>query len=216
MPGAEEVYRLIRQVAPSFAAKLQAAAASSHNEAELRTQVAHHIQELADQFGVRLNPREEYTLAEGQADTVYNRVVIEYKAPGVLRPRQDGAVRSDLGHDKTAAAVAQMRRYVDGLSREQRRASDRLLGVALDGKSLVFARYVGGHWSVDPPLAVTPQSSERLLRALFSHSAGRALIRAFRPWVRAWVLGKSPYWRKRTRRVARLRRKAVPESERVG
>jgi len=44
----------------------------------------------------------------------------------------------------------------------------------------------------------------------------RALIRAFRPWVRAWVLGKSPYWRERTRRVARPRRKAVPESERVG
>ena len=48
MPGAEEVYRLIRQVAPSFAAKLQSAAAASHNESELRTQVAHHIQELAE------------------------------------------------------------------------------------------------------------------------------------------------------------------------
>ena len=168
MPGAEEVYRLIRQVAPSFAAKLQSAAAASHNETELRTQVAHHIQELADQFGVRLNLREEYTLAEGQADAVYNRLVIEYKTPGVLR--------ADLSHEKTAAAVAQMRRYVDGLAREQRHAAERMLGVAIDGHYLVFARYVQGHWSVEAPLAVTAQSSERLLRALFSLSAGRALI----------------------------------------
>jgi RecB family endonuclease NucS len=153
MPGAEEVYRLIRQVAPSFAAKLQSAAAASHNETELRTQVAHHIQELADQFGVRLNLREEYTLAEGQADAVYNRLVIEYKTPGVLR--------ADLSHEKTAAAVAQMRRYVDGLAREQRHAAERMLGVAIDGHYLVFARYVQGHWSVEAPLAVTAQSSAR-------------------------------------------------------
>jgi len=167
MSGAEENYRLIHRQAPSFAEHLRAAAAASHNEAELRTQVAHQVQQLADQLGVRLHLREEYTLAEGQADAVYNRLVIEYKAPGTLRP--------DLSHAQTSQAIAQMRRYVDGLSREQRREAERLLGVVLDGHYLAFARYYQGHWNVEPPLVVTP-TSERFLRALFSLSAGRALI----------------------------------------
>jgi hypothetical protein len=165
---AEDTYRFIHREAPSFADSLRAPAEISHNEAELRTQVAHHIRVLADRLGVNLHPREELTLAEGQADAVYNRLVIEYKAPGTLRP--------DLSHTQTAQAIAQMHRYVDGLSREQRREAERLLGVAFDGNYLVFARYFQGHWNVETPLSVTPASAERFLRALFSLSAGRALI----------------------------------------
>lgn len=56
MPGAEEEYRTIRREAPSFADYLRTAAAASHNEAELRTQVAHRSQGLADRPGV---PRRE-------------------------------------------------------------------------------------------------------------------------------------------------------------
>jgi hypothetical protein len=67
MPATEELYRFIHREAPGFAENVRAAAATSHNEAELRTRVAHHIQQLADQLGVRLDLREEYTLAEGQA-----------------------------------------------------------------------------------------------------------------------------------------------------
>lgn len=168
MPAAEDVYRFIRREAPSFAKDLLAAAKTSHNEAELRTQVAHQIQQLADKLGVQVHLREEYTLAEGQADAVYNRLVIEYKAPGTLR--------ATLGDTFTLAAVQQLRGYLDGLSPEQRRETDRLLGVVLDGSYLIFARYHQGHWNVDPPLAVTSTSAERFLRALFSLAAGRALI----------------------------------------
>ncbi len=168
MPSPDQVYRLIHAAAPGFADQLRAAAAASHNEAELRTQVALRIQQLAEQWGVRLNAREEYTLAEGQADAVYNRVVIEYKTPGTLG--------RDLGHAATFRAVEQMRHYVDGLSREQRREVERLLAVALDGRLLVFARYYAGHWNVESPTELNASSAERLLRALFSLAAGRALI----------------------------------------
>jgi len=168
MPATEDKYRFIRREALSFAERLQAAAKASHNEAELRTQVAHHVQQLADRLGVRLHLREEYTLAEGQADAVYNRLIIEYKKPGTLRP--------DLGDTFTSAAVQQLRRYMDGLSQEQRHEAERLLGVVLDGNYLIFGRYHQGHWNVDPPVGVTRTSAERFLRALFSLSAGRALI----------------------------------------
>jgi len=168
MPSPDQVYRRIHAAAPEFAEQLRAAAQASHNEAELRTQVAHHIQQLAEEWGVRLELREEYTLAEGRADSVYNRAVIEYKTPGTLG--------RDLGHVATSKAVQQMRHYVDGLAREQRHRVERLLAIALDGCMLVFARYDAGHWIVDAPAEVNAASAERLLRALFSLAAGRALI----------------------------------------
>jgi hypothetical protein len=52
---AEETYRFIRREAPSFADNLRTAARDSHNETELRTQVAHHSQGLAE---VQRNLRE--------------------------------------------------------------------------------------------------------------------------------------------------------------
>jgi len=58
MPAAEDMYRFIRREAPSFAKDLVAAAKAGHNEAELRTQVAHHVQRLADKLGVQLDLRE--------------------------------------------------------------------------------------------------------------------------------------------------------------
>jgi hypothetical protein len=45
---AEENYRFIRREAPSCADNLRTAARGSHSETELRTQVAHHIQGLAE------------------------------------------------------------------------------------------------------------------------------------------------------------------------
>jgi len=44
--------------------------------------------------------------------------------------------------------------------------------VAFDGSYFVFVRYHDGHFIVEEPLAVTPASTERLLRALFSLSSG--------------------------------------------
>jgi len=43
----------------------------------------------------------------------------------------------------------------------------------------------------------------------------RVLIRCFRPLARAWVLQQSPYWKQRTQRNAKSRRRTVSGNERV-
>lgn len=144
------------------------AAREAHNEAEFRSRVAKDIEEIAKKLDVDLLLREEYTLATGRADAVYNRLIIEYEPPGSLRP--------NLNHGHTRHAVQQVRDYIVGLSRRERHERDRLLGVVLDGHYYIFVRYHEGHFIVEEPLEVNADSSERFLRALFSLSSGRALI----------------------------------------
>lgn len=164
----QEQYELIREMAPRFASAVKDAAKRAHNEAEFRTAVHELIQKAASRLGVSLLLREEYTLATGRADAVYNRFIIEYEPPGSLR--------SNPSHKHTAHAVDQVRNYIDGVAKAERHDRDRLLGVAFDGHYFIFVRYHAGHWMIEEPLEVNEASSERFLRSLFSLSSGRALI----------------------------------------
>lgn len=112
--------------------------------------------------------REEYSLATGRADAVYNRLIIEYEAPGSLR--------SDLSHGRTAHSIRQLRTYIDDVARRERHEVDRLLGVAFDGHYAIFVRVRESQWEVEPPLPWDGDVAARLLRSLVSLSSGRALI----------------------------------------
>jgi SAM-dependent methyltransferase len=158
----------IRKQSPRFAELVKVAAAQSRNEAEFESQINNEIKRLSKWLGVSLLFYEQYTLIDGRADAVYNRLVIEYEKPGVLR--------DNLNHKQTAHAVEQVKTYIEGLAKAERHDRDRLLGVAFDGHYFIFVRYHQGRWNVEPPLAVNEASCERFLRALFSLASGRALI----------------------------------------
>ncbi|MCD6284494.1 MAG: SAM-dependent DNA methyltransferase, partial [Anaerolineae bacterium] len=161
-------YREFRKLGADFAAYVQTAASRAHNEAEFEHRVNDEIEHIAKQLGVHLLLREQYTLARGRADAVYNRFVIEYEPPGSLR--------DNLNHSHTAHAVQQVKDYIIGLAEQERHDRDRLLGVAFDGHYFIFVRYHQGRWIVEEPLQVNVASCERFLRSLFSLSSGRALI----------------------------------------
>ncbi len=163
-----QTYEKIRQLAPAFANFTGQAVAHSHNEAEFEHQMNNEIERLAGQLGTQLLFREQYTLATGRADAVYNRFVIEYEPPRSLR--------SNITHKHTEHAIQQVKDYIEGLAREEHHDRDRLLGVAFDGLFFIFVRYHQGHWIVETPLPVNAASCERFLRSLFSLSSGRALI----------------------------------------
>ena len=57
-------------------------------EAKLREPVAPLWKEYVKSKGIRLNfhLRDERTLANGRPDTVYNRLMVEYKKPGAVKP----------------------------------------------------------------------------------------------------------------------------------
>ena len=154
--------------APAFAQAVTEAASVSRNEREFQTKVGRLLAEFAESVGIDLLFREEYTLATGRADAVYNRLIIEYEAPGSLR--------GDTSHGRTAHAIDQLHTYIDEVAARERHDADRLLGVAFDGSYAIFVRVREGRRDVEPPYEWGPHVSARLLRALVALSSGRALI----------------------------------------
>ena len=158
----------IKERAPELALQIKQAAASSRNEAEFRTKIAQLIDGLADKLKLPIYLREEYTLVEGRADAVYNRLVLEYKAPGVLRENNSYGSNRD--------AIKQVKDYIQGLVRRERHKPERLAGVVLDGHYFIFVRSREKVWQEDRPAKVESSSTEYFLKLLASLSTELALI----------------------------------------
>ena len=65
-----------------------ASSTSYHPEAKLRELVEPLWEGYikAKRINLHFQPRNERTLANGRADTVYNRLIVEYKKPGAIKP----------------------------------------------------------------------------------------------------------------------------------
>jgi hypothetical protein len=159
---------LIRRKASEIATRIKAAGERSANEAEFRSKVTRYIEDFAEESGLNLIPREEYTLVNGRADAVYNRFVIEYEPPRSLR--------ENLSARTNQHAIEQVKKYMEGLVRLERHKAERLAGVAIDGSWFIFVRSKDSVWKIDSPVPVDRVSTERFLRTLTSLSTELALI----------------------------------------
>lgn len=139
-------------------AKTLAAVKTALNEASFRIPFQAAIAEAAQIIGTPIQPRDEVSLIEGRADTVYNRLVIEYERPGFLR--------SSNAHSNNRHAIQQARDYITSLHRRERHTMDRYAGVVCDGCFFIFCRFREEQWHVEPPVPVDVHSCERFLRYL--------------------------------------------------
>ena len=159
----------IKQISPDITQKIKQAAEISHNEAEFRTKITSLIEDFARQIDLNLHPREEYTLINGRADAVYNRLIIEYENPR-------DALRPDNKYRVNQHAIKQIKDYIEGLVRRERHKYERVAGVILDGYFFIFVRSKERAWYIDPPLKVDIYSTEHFLKLLSSLSTELALI----------------------------------------
>ncbi|HHW40560.1 MAG TPA: N-6 DNA methylase [Syntrophomonadaceae bacterium] len=150
------------------AQKLLAAARQGGTESDFRREASRILEEAGKAADLTIIPRDEFSVARGRVDSVYNRLILEYKRPGIIRPTNQG--RSNSG------VIQQVKDYINDVAARERREVHRLAGVALDGFHFIFVRRVGDGWSVDDPVPVTPASTARFLRLLFSLSTGAALV----------------------------------------
>ena len=155
-----EIENLIKENAQTVAEQIQKAASSARNETEFRISVSKIIDKFAAQTNLRLEAREEYTLIYGRADSVYSRLIIEYKKPKTLKRIPD-----TLANRK---AIEKIQDYIRGLQKKEKQKMGRLAGVILDGSLIIFVRYIEKGWQVDPPLPISKDSTERFLRYLSS------------------------------------------------
>jgi len=165
----EALRERINRDAPEITRRIcEAASANQGNEARFRTLFAQIIEPWAQALDIPLLVREERTLATGRADATYNRVIIEYEAPGRLR--------DNVNHAATAHAIQQAKDYVEGVAHQERQQVSRLIGVALDGHYFIYVRKVEGHWTDPEVEPVNENSVRRFLRLLVSLTSGKALL----------------------------------------
>lgn len=148
----------LHTAAKILAEKTLAAAKGAANEAEFRIPFQAAISEAAKSIGAPIQPRDEVSMIEGRADTVYNRLVIEYERPGFLRNYNK--------HGNNQHAIQQARDYITGLHRRERHTMERYAGVVCDGGFFIFCRFREEQWHVEPPVPVDVYSCERFLHYL--------------------------------------------------
>jgi len=163
-----DVEAVAAEEARGVAAKLLRFAKKGGTEADFRREAAQIFEEASARAELTIVPRDEFSVARGRVDSLYNRLILEYKRPGVIHESNEG--RSNQ------AVINQVKNYILDVAKRERREAKRLAGVATDGFYFIFVRRVGEGWSVDDPAPVNAASTERFLRLLFSLSAGAALV----------------------------------------
>jgi SAM-dependent methyltransferase len=156
-----DIVRGIREAVPV------ASATPHHPEAKLRELVAPLWDGFIRSKRINLNfqPRDERQLANGRADTVFNRLILEYKKPGTIHK----------SNEKNRKLIAQVKGYIEDLSKEERWKEERLLGVAFDGDYFLFIRRVG-RWIEEEPVPVSEQTVQTFLLTLEKLTTKAALI----------------------------------------
>ncbi|MEW6229603.1 MAG: N-6 DNA methylase, partial [Bacillota bacterium] len=163
-----ELDKIAAEQAARVARQLLLVAKRGGTEADFRREAARVLEDAGAAAGLTIVPRDEYSVARGRVDSVYNRLILEYKRPGILRPTNRARANED--------AIQQVKDYILDVARRERREAHRLAGVVTDGFHFIFVRRVGEGWVEDDPVPVSPNATERFLRLLFSLSAGAALI----------------------------------------
>lgn len=160
----ESLDELIAQKAAEFADQIKAAAAMADKEEEIRIEAERQLAFIERATGIKLEGKHEFTVASGRVDSVYDRVIIEYKnpkSPGArIGPKADSA-----GSKKV---VEQIKKRFYDMQAELGHPLNTMFGVGLDGNYFIFIRYRDKKWQVQDPVEVNKYSAERFLWALYN------------------------------------------------
>jgi SAM-dependent methyltransferase len=164
----EAVQNLIKSESSDFALRLSKAASGNPTEPTFRDKLMPVIADFCKKAGIEFAPKGGYSLVSGgKPDTVFNRLVVEYKAPGKLN--------TSNSHTNNKKAIKQLRDYLDDIAKEEKQRVERLAGVILDGNYFIFVKKFGNRWYEDIPVATSVDSVARFLRYLIYLAYGVAL-----------------------------------------
>jgi hypothetical protein len=128
---------LISKKAAEYATNIRIAAANADNEEEIRIESEKQLAFIQKEAGVHLEGRHEFTVASGRIDSVYSRVLIEYKNPKSPGDRIGPSTESP-GSKKV---VEQIKKRFYDLRDQGGQSMNSLFGVGLDGNRFIFVRY---------------------------------------------------------------------------
>jgi hypothetical protein len=127
--------QLVADKAKQYASALIAAVPRAHTEEDIKIASERQLGQIEKDAEIKLEARHEFTVASGRADSVYDRVVIEYKNPKSSADR----IGPDLDSPGTKKVVAQIKARLGDIVAEYGQPINSLLGVGLDGRRFVFS-----------------------------------------------------------------------------
>jgi hypothetical protein len=150
--------------ASGFVRALHEAAARAGHEEHIRIATERQLGFLQREVEISLEGEHEFTVATGRIDSVYERVLIEYKNPN------DASAR--IGETLTARGslnlVEQIKSRFGAIQDKCGHTLNSLLGVGFDGRRFIFVRFHSGAWHIEEPANLTRYTAERFLWALFN------------------------------------------------
>jgi hypothetical protein len=155
---------LISKKAVEFADQIRSAAAMADKEEEIRIAAERQLAFIERETNIKLEGKHEFTVASGLVDSVYDRVIIEYKNPKSPADRI-GPKADSPGSKKVVKQIKD--RFYD-MRAEHGQPLNTLFGVGLDGNRFIFVRFRDDKWQVQDPVEVNRYSAERFLWALFN------------------------------------------------
>jgi len=155
---------LISKKAIKFANEMRAVAATADKEEEIRIAVEKQLAFIEKEAEITLEGKHEFTVASGFVDSVYDRVIIEYKNPCSPSDRI-GPKASSTGSKKV---VKQIKRRFYDMRAQYEQPLNTLFGVGFDGNYFIFIRFRDDKWQVQDPVELNRYSAERFLSALFN------------------------------------------------
>ena len=140
MPAVQSLDELIARKAAEFADQIKKAAALADKEEEIRIEAERQLAFIEKATGIKLEGKHEFTVASGRVDSVYDRVIIEYKnpkSPGArIGPKADSP-----GSKKVVDQIKQ--RFYD-MRAEHRYQLNKMFGVGLTLAVVMDATLVRG------------------------------------------------------------------------
>jgi hypothetical protein len=159
-PKPESLDEIVSHSAVTLAEQIHAAAAWAKSEMDLQIEVAAALKSFGQRARITLEGHHNVTIATGRPDSVYNSVVVEYKAPGTLSSSKESSANKAL--------IDQLKKRFYDMRREEHRAWNSMFGVGTDGNYLIFLRFRDDKWTDQEPLEVNRYSAERFLWALYN------------------------------------------------
>jgi len=164
VPRNESLDELIAKRAGEFADQMREVASVAGKEEEIRIETEKQLAFIQKEAGIQLEGRHEFTVASGHIDSLYDRVIIEYKNPSSPGARI-GPTSDSAGSKKV---VEQIKKRFYDMRAQHRQPLNTLFGVGFDGVRFIFVRFREDKWQVQDPVDVNKHSAFRFLWALFN------------------------------------------------
>lgn len=160
------VETLVKKEADRIAKALEAIASGARSEEDVRHGCNKLIDEFIEEAELGIEGRHEYGIAGGRVDSKYSGVIIEYK-----NPNGNDAIGENADARSTRKLVEQIEGRFSDFEDEEDIPPEKLFGVGTDGVRIVFVQHRSGELVTTGPVQATPDSVQRVLRALVSVGA---------------------------------------------